>query len=275
MLRNSGGDWFFTLFRDGFFQELLDSTTLEKQLYRPSVVFLNGVYWGIHNIREHQSVQNLALLYQTSPQNVEFAEVNVDSVYTKKEETKAAFNQVIKNVYTLNGSAFWNYAEETFDEIELYDYLLVEIFGVNTDWPNNNVRVFRINDGNAKGKWRFWIYDTDFAFQGYGNPNEYATSMRKHIANTTGFLSKIYLEIMKNPAKRGLFASRYQFMQTRNLNPLFLQQRLDTYKKKIQPYVGEHIERWSYPENVVAWSANVDTIRVFLSKRSAFMKNDL
>jgi len=52
ILRNSGNDFLSTHFKDALLQNLLSTTNLELQKFRPSVVFLNGEYWGIHNIRE-------------------------------------------------------------------------------------------------------------------------------------------------------------------------------------------------------------------------------
>ena len=52
VLRNSGNDWNYSMIRDPLMQGLVKRTNLVTQSYRPVVVFLNGQYWGIHNIRE-------------------------------------------------------------------------------------------------------------------------------------------------------------------------------------------------------------------------------
>ena len=53
-LRNSGyPDNFLTLFRDAMAQTLvIDQMEIDCQAYRPAVVYLNGEYWGIYNMRE-------------------------------------------------------------------------------------------------------------------------------------------------------------------------------------------------------------------------------
>ena len=63
-LRNSGQDWFRTMFRDGLVNTLLqEHEGMNVLAYRPAVVYLNGDYWGIHNIREFLNVAYLEQNY--------------------------------------------------------------------------------------------------------------------------------------------------------------------------------------------------------------------
>ena len=52
VLRNAGSDWGKTHSRDAVITGLLNDVDVSKQAYRPSLVFINGMYWGIYNIRE-------------------------------------------------------------------------------------------------------------------------------------------------------------------------------------------------------------------------------
>jgi hypothetical protein len=69
ILRNSGQDFFSrsTMFRDGFMQTLVRDLNLDTQAYRPSVVFINGEYWGIMNIRERYDEDYLARTWGVDP----------------------------------------------------------------------------------------------------------------------------------------------------------------------------------------------------------------
>ena len=66
VLRNSGNEWFgsgqdnATMFRDGMHTSLMDNTGIDHQEYRPAAVYINGDYWGIHNIREKVNEEFLA-----------------------------------------------------------------------------------------------------------------------------------------------------------------------------------------------------------------------
>ena len=65
ILRSSAQDWWRTMFRDGMIQTLTRHMDIDGQAYRPTVVFLNGEYWGIHNLREKLNEDYLAGHYGT------------------------------------------------------------------------------------------------------------------------------------------------------------------------------------------------------------------
>src|SRR5690606_19810813 len=52
ILRNSGNDYDFVLFRDGLIHELVQDLNIETQAFQPTIVFINGEFWGIHHLRE-------------------------------------------------------------------------------------------------------------------------------------------------------------------------------------------------------------------------------
>jgi hypothetical protein len=56
ILRGGGNDFFGVMFRDEVIQSLVSHLNIPTQAYRPSVVFLNGEYWGIYNIRERYMI---------------------------------------------------------------------------------------------------------------------------------------------------------------------------------------------------------------------------
>src|SRR5699024_4911381 len=64
LLRNSGNDRAQTMFNDGLIQNLISTlNTVDTQAYQPSIVFINGEYYGIQNIRERMDEYYLANHY--------------------------------------------------------------------------------------------------------------------------------------------------------------------------------------------------------------------
>ncbi|MFA6981857.1 MAG: chitobiase/beta-hexosaminidase C-terminal domain-containing protein, partial [Patescibacteria group bacterium] len=65
LLRNSGSDWKTTMFKDALLQEIIrDNSQVTTQNYRPVILFINGKYWGIHNLREYYNDNYLSNKYQ-------------------------------------------------------------------------------------------------------------------------------------------------------------------------------------------------------------------
>ena len=53
VLRNSGNDAGSTFLRDGFIQTIIkDRMDIDNQAYQPVLVYLNGEYFGLLNLRE-------------------------------------------------------------------------------------------------------------------------------------------------------------------------------------------------------------------------------
>ena len=51
-LRVSGQDWRETHIRDALMHTLVSKTQIDIQAYQPVVLYMNGKYWGIYNLRE-------------------------------------------------------------------------------------------------------------------------------------------------------------------------------------------------------------------------------
>lgn len=75
MLRNSSFDFNKTHFRDGSLHELMIGTlNIDLEGYRPAAVFLNGDYFGVHNIREKISEYYPAENHGVNPDSLDLLE---------------------------------------------------------------------------------------------------------------------------------------------------------------------------------------------------------
>ena len=77
VLRISGEDWFGNLFRDAMMQSLVKDRDMDIQAYRPAVIYINGEYWGIQNIREKMNEEYIRRLPLSHPYSI------VDTVYAQ------------------------------------------------------------------------------------------------------------------------------------------------------------------------------------------------
>ena len=72
ILRNSGQDWMKTSLRDGFMQTLVRHLPFETLAYKPAVLFLNGEFWGIANIRERYDKFYLSTNFDVDEDNIDY-----------------------------------------------------------------------------------------------------------------------------------------------------------------------------------------------------------
>lgn len=162
LLRGSGGDEAYLHFRDGFHSELAKGLDFERQKYRPSVLFINGEYWGIHNIREKSNADSFKENYNIAKEDIDiitgyFAELqgptanSIYDFYSKLENDALTYDQI----------------KEIIDVNSFIDYFAYEVYIANYDWGSNNSKYWR--QSSTSGRWRWFMYDTDFSTSLYGH----------------------------------------------------------------------------------------------------------
>ena len=65
----------------------------------------------------------------------------------------------------LEDSVHYTWIQEQMDIEQYMDYLIVEIFLANGDWPANNIKYWRAQ--SATGKWRWILYDADMTMDSH------------------------------------------------------------------------------------------------------------
>ena len=162
-IRNGGNEYNNGRFKDGALSYVLQTSGIDVdvQSYQPVHEFINGNYVGVLNMREPNNKHYVYANYGWDDDEIDLFEMTPDSGYVQKCGTKEAFSQLL----ALSESAA---NSETYEEIcrqididEYINYMAAEFYLGSTDWPQNNIKAFRQRAG---GKWRFVIFDIDFAF---------------------------------------------------------------------------------------------------------------
>lgn len=160
MLRSGGyRDTFVTKIRDSLNQDFSVNEKFDVQKSSPTIVFLNGEYWGIYNLQERYSDYYVQEHHDIDRNNVLI--IKNDEI---DEGRRGDFHlyQELKNFFTFNDfSSYEEYklAKEYIDMEEFASYMAVQLYVGNIDWPGNNVRLYR--DVSRDSQWHFMMFDTD------------------------------------------------------------------------------------------------------------------
>jgi hypothetical protein len=280
LLRGSGGDEAYLHFRDGFHSVLAKDLEFEKQKYRPSVLFINGEYWGIHNIREKSNED-----YFKENYNIDKSDIDLITSYfvEKNGSTAQSFEDFIEEIKVAPKTL--NQISSVIDLESFIDYNIFEIYIANYDWPANNSKYWR--QSSVNGKWRWFLYDTDFSTGIYGDKNtqfdydnlKHATSFTPNAFWPNSENSTILLKrLLAIPEFKVMFINRYcDLINTKfvpqNVYALMQTEVID----KIQEEIAPNRTRWNL--DVDAWQSYVDEYKLFWEKRPPFarshMKNNL
>ena len=181
-LRDGGNDFSDLYFRDAIIQRTMGAhTDLDWQACRTAVLYINGEYMGMLNIRERSNADNIYSNYN-GLEDVDMVEIcheqvnGVDQFIEELEEGNLDFYNQFKAFYSEKGHSKAEY-EEWIDVDEYLTVAAMNLFYGNNDWPGNNTVFWRPNDDDTESglpkRWRVIVKDTDFGLGLYGKQNNY------------------------------------------------------------------------------------------------------
>lgn len=157
-LRTSGQDALYSKIRDIMMTSLLEVTGLDYQAHRQAVLYLNGEYWGIYNIRERANRYMVAHNHGLDPDRIDLLQGNWRVRAGSNEEYLALLDFVRNNNLSLEEN--YAYVRGKMDITNYIDALVEQVYFAQTD--QGNIRYWREQSNEVK--WRWLVYDLDWAF---------------------------------------------------------------------------------------------------------------
>ena len=170
LLRNGGNDWGYSLIRDVAAHQLIRNWELETQDAIQASAYINGEYWGLFFVRELFDEYYLARKYALALDDFTILERNAELVFGE-ELLSYQFRDMVEKISAGDLSSLEE-IDQYMTVLDFLDYMIMEIYAVNTDWPRNNVKYWRYSGPEEKmeagtvrdGRWRWFVYDMDRAF---------------------------------------------------------------------------------------------------------------
>ena len=165
MLRNAGNDFDALYMRDAIIQRTMARhVDLDWQAWQPAIIYINGEYRGMLNIRERSNDDNIYTNYDGLE--------DID-MFENWEELKAGgwdnYN-AFKAFYNEHGHTMAEY-EQWMDCEEFINLMATHLYYNNLDFPGNNIVMWRPTAEG--GRWRWVMKDTDFGLGLYGTSSSY------------------------------------------------------------------------------------------------------
>jgi hypothetical protein len=284
VLRSSADDQVLTMFRDALSQSVLvEYMDVDVQAYRPAVLFLNGQYWGIHNIREKINEHYAAGNFGVDPNEVNLLEGS-GSVVAGTEAGYAAMVDYA-NTHNMADPAQYEVVSAQIDVDQYIDYMIGHIYLAERDWPGNNIKFWRATSGPL-ARWRWVNYDMDQCFMTWSlqeNMIAKTTTISGPSWPNPEWSTRLFRNLLKNEAFRHEFIQRYAYHMNTTFRPERLVQFIDRFQERLAPEIPRHITKWGGKKDpdaretwmsptfssVAQWKQNVDQMRVFAVNRPA------
>jgi len=161
-----GGNNYKSRLKDAALQQIIirSGLNIDCQSYQPVHHYINGEYKGIINIREPNNKDFAYSNYGFDDDQVDCFKLdhnNGNGGFTVTEGSRDAWDEWVRLSKTAAQDESYNRICEIVDIDEFVNYMAVEFFLFNQDWPRNNIKAFRYN---VDGRFRFVVFDLDHAF---------------------------------------------------------------------------------------------------------------
>ncbi len=271
--------------RDSYCHALSQMADLhvDERTHESGVVYLNGAYWGVYDIREKVDDHDYTQYYYNTGQfDLQFiktwggtwAEYGGNQALTDWTDLK---NFIVSNDMSLQPN--WDYMDSLYNWKSLADYVVLNSYIVTTDWLNWNTAWWRgLNPGADKKKWRYALWDQDATFNHYinytGLPNTYPDADPCNADNLGDPGGEGHIPVLNalfdNPIFEQWYISRYIDMGNTYFSCDFMIPLLDSLVGVIDPEMPAHCTLWG-PGNAGNgyndWLANVQDMRDFINDR--------
>ena len=282
MLRNAGNDFGGLYMRDAIIQRVMgQNADLDWQAWQPTVVFINGEYKGMLNIRERSNDDNIFSNYKNNKGKgledidmVEISQENSQMVEELKVGTWDNYN-AFKAFFHESGHSMAEYAS-LMDCNEFINIMAMNLYYGNLDFPGNNLVVWRpIADD---GKWRWIAKDTDFGLGLYGRSSNYNTIEWINNPNydsgnawaNTSEATMLFRNLMADPDFSREFIDRCAIYMGDFLNESGTREIWDPMADLVKPELIQHrnLYSWSWWGSEQEIQNEINNARNWLSQRT-------
>ena len=175
-LRNNGNRFWTDYFGDPMLVSLMEGTDVDYQRSLMVVVFYNGEYFGIHDLRERLNRSFVETNYGIDSKSINVVKncANGDQGCVSgwapsgtNGASSVEFGQLVNSItggnFAGENNASYTEVKQKMNVSSFAQYMVAEMYIHNGDWPNNNIRAWGSPSNGIPFK--FMIFDVD---HGYG-----------------------------------------------------------------------------------------------------------
>jgi hypothetical protein len=259
--RNGSNQYLTLPYKDGAQVEMMaGATNGYYSAMRPVTVYLNGQYFGLYEMREKFDEEYYQ--YEDSFQEMEQVEpMDILSLSYWYGGQLRAVRGDVQNYWDSwqavvgldpQSDNFLESANAHYDMDYMTDYIIGETWMGNSDWPWNNIKVYR--SGGTDYKWRFATIDLELSLapNGWTDCNFNGIQYAQDQGGGSAFIG-IWHKAMNNETYFNSFVNRYADV----MNTAYLPERLlaieNSFFNRFVLEMPNEYQRWADPWNVSGW----------------------
>jgi gliding motility-associated-like protein len=253
----------------------------DERSYQPCVIFINGQYWGVYEIRERVDLDYVKDYYDQPEKKVDMVRFWGGTIIDAGSDAGWISLRNFINNNNMALPANLAIVDSQLDFMSIIDFFIYNNYIANSDHMNWNTHWWR-GGKNPRVKWRYALWDMDNIFDLGQNFTGLSTTgadldpcepFTLFTNSNTIFHTQIINGLMTNPQFRKLYQDRYVELLSTSLTCDTLLKHLNYFETLLQDEMPAQIARWG--GSMQGWRNNVDTIRQFIMSRCQLVAGDL
>lgn len=311
ILRNGGTDWANAFIRDAVIQRVAQhATSLELMPVRPTVLYLNGEYWGLYFLRDRFDGEYFYQRFGVDPDKVSRLEVPLDSgedrglaVAEEKdfEEEAELFNRLLNHVAHCRDCANYEQLSKYLDLDNLIEFLIMQLHFSNIDWPYNNTKIWRYQNSlvmrnpslstelpvGYNGRFRWLLFDLDVGMAAPSSDNQEDVINSASGSPYGQFIDDKFpwRNLFYNRTFLHNYLNQYSMLLNTGLSADGVMEQISLLKSEIIDEMPRQVARWKdvphkdgydFVGSMDEWLARVELVELYAQKRpEAMVENTL
>ena len=256
VLRTSGNDYMGTRFLDIMVSSLAKDLNIDYLAYQPSVLFVNGQYWGIHNIREKTSLDYLKTNHRADKDSTDIILGNLSAESGTNKNYKALLSYLSRA--NPSSADFVDSVEKQMDIDNFLRYSILQIHIVNTDY-RGNIRFWRSDNLDKKFRWIYYDGDLSFGSSNFNFLKDRLSPVETQWYNPT-WSTFLLRSLLANTSIRNRFITQYCIYLSTVLSKKNITERILYFKGLIEPEINRHLNRRQFRQSKHSWESNVNQL---------------
>ena len=248
ILRADQEEHFSTMMRDNIMHQLAIQTfpALPVQDYRSAVLYLNGAYWGIYNIREAHSPTHYANHYGYDVETVS----HWQGRWGRGSNPDELYKFVLS--HDLSKDENYEYVAQHVNVESVIAWCIIETYSGNFDINSPNMRFYYSTEDDVL---TYALVDLDlgmFEFQGFGNTFYFGYDYNTLVGN-----------LLKNAQFKELFLERLSEALKGPLSTENVLAVMDELADELRPEIPRECERWG--NTLKGWERMVEGLKNYMT----------
>lgn len=273
--------------RDAYIQNMVKrgGLHLDVRTAAKCIVYLNGQYWGVYDLREKVDDHDYTdFYYGQDKYHLQYLQTWWDT-WAEYGGQKALDDWQTLNQFVMqNDMTQEQHFKKVTDELDLLsmiDYFAVNSFTVCSDWLNYNTGWWRgTNPEGTHKKWGFTLWDNDATFGHYINytgipetgPKAALCNVETLTADTVDLNGhmRLFNKLLTNKECRRIYYTRLNELYNKVFNCDTMLARLDEMVASIIPEMPMHCTKWNGQLN--DWEQNVEQLKNYILSRCEYLE---